>query len=359
MIKLADHGVRLHLQFFYSHCGFKMNEMADQYAKYLTATLTLEDNTPRWLTDATTMIRRKIKERRKMSLKINVNTERTRNFGWDPSELQPELHRKDSVRFHRHHADSSMECGVLRRRVGLDCNMACTWCCPYLHPDMLRGKEEGEEERTEELPEVYRDNSDLMREHVQSRDVISCAYCEKVYVRTQTYITHHHRKHIDRPLPLWMYMPEIRSQKRPFVELLKRHKDPRGRAMIPPDQRVTEKASSQSIHPICPHEGCGLVNAPYRHVARCPHRSQTVKEAQQLTKSTKEVDVSLQTPEGGVTETFRHVYLECPRLSLLRTDYPDLFPPFPNDTEAIAMNHVRDGNIRVLQFMDEALILNA
>eukprot|EP00758_Cryptobia_borreli_P008274 Tbor_TRINITY_DN5377_c3_g3::TRINITY_DN5377_c3_g3_i3::g.4471::m.4471 len=109
-----------------------------------------------------------------------------------------------------------MECGILRRRVGLDANMACTWCCPHLHPgDMLRGKANGNSRETDkgkgtkELPEEYRNLSHLRKEYILSRDLTTCAYCGKTYARTKDYIKHHYIHHFDRPLPLWMYMPSL------------------------------------------------------------------------------------------------------------------------------------------------------
>eukprot|EP00758_Cryptobia_borreli_P010751 Tbor_TRINITY_DN5598_c3_g1::TRINITY_DN5598_c3_g1_i3::g.12528::m.12528 len=99
-------------------------------------------------------------------------------------------------------------------------------------------------------------------------------------------------------------MPSTRSQKKTLAELLQRHKDPRGRAITPLDQRLKEKTLAQHIHPICPHEGCELVNASYRHVARCPHRSIEVREAdlaKRQKRQAKQTNEALNTPNDGIT----------------------------------------------------------
>eukprot|EP00758_Cryptobia_borreli_P010151 Tbor_TRINITY_DN5543_c0_g1::TRINITY_DN5543_c0_g1_i2::g.12636::m.12636 len=118
-------------------------------------------------------------------------------------------------------------------------------------------------------------------------------------------------------------------QKKTLAELLQRHKDPRGRAITPLEQLLMEKTLAHHIDPICPHEGCELVNASCRHVARCPYRSIELREAdlaKRHKRQTKQTNEALKTPNDVITETFCHVYLAYPD-SLLRMKFQDIFPP--------------------------------
>ena len=122
---LADLGIRVHLQFTYSHCGVPRNEAADRASKralqrYLAAGCPI---VPTWVTDVVRHASRAC----------------ARSHAPAPGTLCKSAHvhtvlpRALTVRFARLRTEESLELGIARRRLCMDNSRACRWCCPHAH----------------------------------------------------------------------------------------------------------------------------------------------------------------------------------------------------------------------------------
>jgi len=94
---------------------------------------TNEDHTPVWLTDVSRRIKHDIRKKRKED--TTTTTHREQLVGTRPQILSSTLPRGIAVRFARYRTGESLEIGILRRRLGLDCSRACRWCCPHVYPE--------------------------------------------------------------------------------------------------------------------------------------------------------------------------------------------------------------------------------
>jgi ribonuclease HI len=133
LLRIADLGFKVVLQFVYSHCGVERNEMADRLAGEYNSSLPELDPTPTWLTDLCSRKKLSIRERRRNVNKLHGHQRET-EFEARPTPLQSDAPRSDSVRLARIRTGESLEYGSARRRLLWDQSMMCRWCHPEAHP---------------------------------------------------------------------------------------------------------------------------------------------------------------------------------------------------------------------------------
>ena len=128
-------GLRIHLQFVYSHCGLPCNDRVDKLAglaldyihSYKPA-----DPTQRWLTDVMTKCWSYFRSRRLLNFTDEARIGFARDALVPPKwrNMEPGGVRRKEVWFARLRTGELTEHGRFPRRMGVYGNMDCRWCCP-------------------------------------------------------------------------------------------------------------------------------------------------------------------------------------------------------------------------------------
>ena len=118
LLRLADRGYRVTIQFVHSHCGVWWNEQVDALAGELNESLPNADDTPIWLTDIVRRYASHHPERKSGMIKLSADTPRAQ-----------------SVCLATLRANEGPYIGKFLRRIGFLQNMACRWCLPGEHPE--------------------------------------------------------------------------------------------------------------------------------------------------------------------------------------------------------------------------------
>ena len=287
LMRLADLGVWVTLQFVYSHCGVTRNEAVDVAAKAAVAQPHPGlDTTPVWLTDLSRRVKARIRMQRKASL--SLTTHRESIVPPIPQVLSAVLPRDVAVRFARLRTGETLELGIFPRRMNVFQTMACRWCCADVH------------ERLAPPPPPPPANT----LKVVSTERQLCPECTDGYTAGDVgkLRTHYKKKHDGVPLPE-RYVARARTAPAP-------------RGKLAPPAAPAPSTPKVPILSTCPH--CNL-QKPKAHHALCPQRITPLL--------VPVIPNNLRSGVDGPDETISHLFSACTGSGIvrLRSEMPDVF----------------------------------
>ena len=240
LTEIAKLRAHVSLQFTYSHCGVKRNELADVWAD------TFRDKYPMpppklWYTDELNLQWQSIKKSYMNNL--DMTCYREGNVSIKPTKVYKNGNRTQETRLARARTGESLDFGIFIRRTGQHPTMACRWC----HPETC--------EPTDTPPPISGG-------WVLSTEPQKCLDCTATLANVKSMRTHYKSKHPSTPLPeKWVSKQRTQPPTAP-------------QPAAPPTQK-------------CKH--CNEVKPP-GHERLCPKRPNTPKQRDRPTSLDMTVD---------------------------------------------------------------------
>jgi hypothetical protein len=219
LLRLAARGYTVALQFVFAHCGYDLNDAADERASFLNATLPAADDSDSWITDV---------------LRVHAD-----QYIDEPPQraLEQDLRRIESVRLAQLRSGESMEVGIFLRRIGTVQSMACRWCAPHLH-----------------VPAQPAPTSHLRR--IRSTDPVRCLHCSATLASLKSFRSHMATQHPEAHLP-----PSLLSQRSAAARAARANPTP-----VPLNQEAQEPSPAELLAQRLADPPDGVARETVRHV---------------------------------------------------------------------------------------------
>ena len=355
LLRIADMGAKVHIQFIYSHCGTPRNELADRTAGLILRNSVsifgdTDDLTPDWITDVSCLLRNAARTSTMPPANAPMY-HREQLVGRINQALTPSVPRNSSVKFARLRASESLDYGLFRRRVGLDGTPACRWCCPAAHiarPPLTRDDDEAGTDTDSDTDSVK-----AAKAHFHSHAPVDCSICRKTFARARNLRRHWDRKHKRLPYPAALKALTSTNPNDAFYKKKRPKPEPR----FPGEELYDDKTARPPRFNCCSF--CGIANSHINHVIRCDENPNKRGLNNQASTTPPRIQPELVPDPSGPEESVIHLLFDCPALADLRCSFPDVFDP------SLALDKYRkqvgrlahQNHPRVLEFMDKALLL--
>ncbi|WP_273152667.1 reverse transcriptase domain-containing protein [Methylophaga thiooxydans] len=333
--QIADFGVRVHLQFVYSHCGVLLNEVADRVAGVANKKLKKPDLTPLWLTDVFSYSRRYIGYAREAKIQTKPR-HREAVIGARPTVMDRKTSRGLQVQLAGLRTGESKLVGKFRRRLKLNLSMACRWCCPQHHPEPPPQPPPPEEPPPAGTTFSYK-----------------CpGPCGKIFTRRYVLI-----EHCKASAPGAKGRPKTCGGTQLPRWILDGHAEYQAR-WSDRDKGITPYMADNTVivdsERLCKH--CRTVKNPaHQHIAQCGANPEAMArlEARRNGEQRRvlEVPPELRSVDGCPDETFWHLLFDCPVLEELRQKHKELLDVKLPVFERSLLNN----DPRFLAFIEDAL----